>query len=358
MTHDEMFEMPPAVLDRCPPSLALPTADPHALAVEAMLRFVGAHFVKHDAPLPVACEIRTAVNNKNTSWRSKGQKERHEGCMACLNFIENNTHLDAEMVPSDQQPLLLCVKVLALKSLFPAFVYITHMDDGLYKSVIQKAIVPKVATTWQRLRGTYRNDVLEHNPSCGHYSSVEEAVKEIESGLRALETLHVAHANSAGTFLLGTERPCSADAMAYAAASSFLHADFAGHQASTVILEAQQRLREECPVLLKYVEKLRMLYFEEYSAFYNLRPTESCNQGMKNGMESSQDDMYRRGRWTTITCTVGFTLMYFVLTNAKLILLLLEELSEEEEEEEDMEENERGEHGENEGRIKSKEESK
>ncbi|KAH9597655.1 hypothetical protein LSM04_006324 [Trypanosoma melophagium] len=357
MTHDEMIEMPSAVLARCPPSLALPTADPNALAVEAMMRFVGAHFVKHDASLPVACEIQRTVNSKNgkknASWHSKANKERHEGCMACLNFIESNTHLDAEVVPSDQQPLLLCVKVLALKSLFPAFVYITHMDDGLFKSAIQKSVVPKVATTWQRLRGTYRNDVLKDNACCGPCSSVEEAVKEIESGLRALESLHVAHAKSAGTFLLGTERPCSADAVAYAAASSFLHADFAGHHASNVILEAQHRLREECPVLLKYVEKLRMLYFEEYSAFYALRPTESWNQGMTAGMQSPRDDLYRRGRWMTITCTVGFTLMYFVLTNAKLILLLLEELSEEEEEEEEGGKgNEGGQHEENERRIK------
>ncbi|KEG09585.1 hypothetical protein DQ04_04991040 [Trypanosoma grayi] len=328
MTSEDALELPPATLFRCPPCLALPTADPHALAVECMLRFVGAHYVKRDAPLPVALEVAASSGSS--------KMVRYSGLASCLQSIENSTRLDAEALSHEQRTLSLCVKALVENELLPAFVYITHSDTPLFKNAIRKGVVPKVATAWQRLRGTYRCGVLEKSACCGRYSNLEEALERMESGLRALETLHVANAKAAGNFLLGTERPCGADALAYAAASSFLHADFVSNCASGAVVRAQRRVKEECPALLEYVERLRLLYFEEYSGFYTLRATGGPDATAADP-KHAMDETFRQGRWAVLAWTAGFAAVYFVLTNAELILALLsefdgEEMLEEEEE--------------------------
>ncbi|RNE97964.1 hypothetical protein TraAM80_09045 [Trypanosoma rangeli] len=327
MAHDETKEYPTVTLFRYPACFAIPTADPHALAVECMLRFVGAHFVKRDAPLPVALEIPTS---------SGSTVVRETGLLSCLQLMEDILHVDAEVLSVEQRHLSLCVSVLVEKSLLPAFVYLIHSDKNLFNHSIRKGVEPKVATLLQRLQGNYRSSVLDGSGCCGRHSSVEEALAEVEKGLRALQAFHVSHSNSsgAGTFFLGTERPCSADALAYAAASSFLHADFASHHAPAAVVELQRQLKEDCPALVTYIEKVRQMYFEEYSAYYTIRTNKSCT-GDASKQSSSEDDVFKKGRWTYVAWTIGFTMLYFVLSNANLILEALSELGVNEPEEEE-----------------------
>ncbi|RNF09167.1 uncharacterized protein Tco025E_07024 [Trypanosoma conorhini] len=328
MAHDETAEFPTVTLFRYPACFAIPTADPHALAVECMLRFVGAHFVKRDAPLPVALEIPTS---------SGSPVVRKKGLVSCLQLIEDVLHVDEEVLSVEQRQLLLCVRVLVEKSLLPAFVYITHSDQNLFTHSIRKGVEPKVATLLQRLRGNYRSSVVDGSGCCGRYASMEEALAEVEKGLRALQAFHVSHSKSSGTFFLGTERPCSADALAYAAASSFLHADFAGHHAPATLVELQRRLKEDCPALVTFIEKVRQTYFEDYSAYYTLRATNERGAGDAAARPPSGDELFKKGRWMCVAWTIGFSLLYFTLSNANLILEALSELEPEAEAEAEAE---------------------
>ncbi|EKF30990.1 hypothetical protein MOQ_005180 [Trypanosoma cruzi marinkellei] len=348
MATDEMAEMPTVTLFRYPACFAIPTADPHALAVECMLRFVGAHFVKRDAPLPVALEVPTGSGSA-VGCHENGGVVRKTGVVSCLQQIEESVHVDEDVLPVEKRHLSLCVKILVVNSLLPAFVYLTHCDLDLFDHSIRKGVVPKVATLWQRLLGSYRRSVLEHSGCCGRYSSVAEALEEAEKGLRALQTLYVGNSNPPGTFFLGTERPCSADALAYAAASSFLHADFANHHAPLAVVKMQKRLQGECVTLVKYIERVRQMYFEEYSAFYTLRAVPTSATGAHSGNVAPEpDDLFKKGRRMVVAWTIGFSLLYFTLSNANLILEALSELQvddeeEVEEEEDEDEEKEKGE---------------
>ncbi|KAG8342644.1 hypothetical protein ERJ75_000460600 [Trypanosoma vivax] len=336
MPHNAERSSSSVVLYRCPPTLSLPTADPHALAVECMLRFVGAHYVRRDAAMPVSIEVPVgALSDEDTGSTTDGpvvsgpaKFERRTGLSACMQLIESCTHLDAEILPSSQLPLSTCIRALVEKMLLPAFVYITHSEANLFYNSIRKAVVPKVGTFWQQLRGTYRMDVLKRSVCCGRYNSVGQALEEIENGLRSLDALCVANASSTGLFILGTRRPGSTDALAYAAASSFFHADFTSRSASGTIVNAQRRLKEQCPDLVSYVERLRLQYFDDYSAFYSIRATKTTQHTSDAAQQAKAVSF--KGRWKLLTFTGVFSLVYFVLANADVFLQLLTAFEEDE----------------------------
>lgn len=131
---------------------------------------------------------------------------------------------------------------------------------------------------------------------------VNSVLSDVENALVAMELQHISFARAEDMFLLGTSAPSLADVYAYVAISLFLHADFTSHRllqlspsssssASTkqqqqqkaaksnqettttqmLMLCFQQRIRQECPQLIKYVQKLRALLYDEYSGSYFLQ---------------------------------------------------------------------------------------
>nr|CCC93278.1 conserved hypothetical protein [Trypanosoma congolense IL3000] len=314
MSYEDPEELPSVTLHRYPVTLALPTADPHALAVECMLRLIGAHYKKQDAALPVTLEVPVAGGGDMAT-------ERRKGLASCLEFIESATHRDAEVITAALEPQALCVRALAELTLLPAFVYITHADSGLYNGAIRRAVEPKVASVWQRLRGSYCKDVLTGSSCRVRFTSVAAALREAERALRALEVVCSTNTASGNIFILGTGRACSIDALAYAAVSSFMHADFSDRHASGGVVAMQRWLRRECPALLKYVEQLRLLYFEEYSSFYTLRAS-----GVASDCDAAQEaaaDLFARGRWKVLTFTGVFSTLFFLSANIDVLLEIM-----------------------------------
>ncbi|CBH14966.1 hypothetical protein, conserved [Trypanosoma brucei gambiense DAL972] len=331
MSADGSGELPPVMLHRYPVTLGLPTADPYALAIECMLRIVGAHYKKRDGGLPVTLEVPV-------DGRNKPAMKRHEGLTSCLQLIESATHQDAEVITSALEPEALCVRLTAEVVLIPAFVYITHSDAGILRNAIQKAVEPKVASMWQRFRGSYSRHVVQQTSFCRSYKNMGEAIENVERCLRAIEAICSINTAGNGMFILGTERPCSADALIYAAASSFFHADFASRQASGDIIAMQQRLREGCPTLLTYVERLRGLYFEDYSAFYHLRAPTCGMEG--EATQKAAEETFVRGRWKVLAFTGVFSITYFLVANIDVFSAVLLHYLEDDGEEEFLEDEE------------------
>ncbi|EPY28924.1 hypothetical protein STCU_04813 [Strigomonas culicis] len=306
--------------------------------VETLLRFSQVRYTRRDAPLaglqldvPVGDDVSAAEE----SGGAKKGFQSHAGlpsCVACL-----GTSFEAES--TDLKPVVACVEALATKCLFPAFLFLTYFEPSIYNGFISKSVAPKVATLWESVRGTYRANVLQANVyyyagepvtsvpveslSFVAERKVQQVLHDAEKALKALEYFHVTHARADETFILGTRRPCVADAYAYAAASSFMHADFS----KSSLASFQKKMREECPSLLKYVERLRVMFFDEYSGTYNLKPLTNVTDAAAGA--SKLDELYRKGRFSTLVWTAAFATVYFLIANIDMLSFDLGEDSEE-----------------------------
>lgn len=326
-----------AVLERCPPTLGLPTGDPAALAVECMLHITGARFEpRHSRLEGLSLTVPDPAGGPGAAVTTRG-------LAPIMEFI--GTAVDAVVAPAEEQRAdLACVEALAVGRIFPAFVFLVHFHPQAYLEAIRKRVEPKVATVWESAFGTYRANVLKRNyytytgeecpPPSGALSitsaaKMEAVLQEVTRALRALEQLHVLRSKGKGkeTFILGTDRATTADAYAYAAVSCMVHADFSG---CPFLQSEQATLRERCPALVQYAERVRVRYFEEYKATYQLRPVRTNTAAP---LLTGDDALYRKGRLATLVTTGIFASLYFLIVNADVIVATLEALMEEEEEE-------------------------
>lgn len=346
----------PILLHRVPGALALPSADPRALAVETMLRVAQTKYVKKDAHyrdlgLSVPKEAAAATGARKPA--SPTYVVVH-GLRAAMTGL--SASLDTDVIANDQRPVAACVEALADKCLFPAFVFLTLYDYNLYQYALKKSVAPKVGSAWEGIRGTFRMNALRENPyfygdangggappDCGSPSltqaQVMEAVlSEVTTALKSLELLHVSHAGANESFFLGTARPCSVDAYAYAGISAFLHADFASVGApssavsdfvlSPIMAKFQRKMREECPLLVRYAERVRVLLFEEYSSSYHLRPAALTEAIEQTAALQAANDLYAKGRTQALLLTGVFSFIYFIVANSAVVAAMLSEMAE------------------------------
>lgn len=372
----------PVVLHRPPGAFALPSCDPRGLAVETMLRITRVRYTKRDAhyrdvavSVPAEPAATLPGGGRHGNGYAKGGTASEyvmmRGVEAAMKGL--SAALDAEVVANDMRPAAACVEALATKVLFPAFVFLSLYDYSAYQYAIRKSVTPKVGTLWETVRGTFRMNALKENayfhgdanggaapptssaPSVAQAKVMESVLAEVANALQSLELLHATHAGVGGSFFLGTAQPCSVDAYAYAGVSAFLHADFSSFGAPPVVAEdyvrspilaqAQQRMREECPLLLRYVEKVRVLLFEDYGSTYNLKPAALTEAAERTAAVQAAHSLYAKGRVSTLLWTGAFAFAYFLVANADLLAAMAEELSEALGEEE-TDEKEAGEGGE------------
>ncbi|KAK7196730.1 hypothetical protein NESM_000612800 [Novymonas esmeraldas] len=360
---------PTTILTRYPAALSLPTADPSALAVEAMLRFVGARYTRADArmaDLSLTIAAQTAGTSAGASADASAP-ERWAGLLPCLQRLRDEPAVDA--VPRAHAATAVCVEVLTTQCLFPAFVFLTHFDSSVYTVTMRKSVEPKVASLWESVRGTYRTTVLHTNPflysgataaaevprgrlSQTALAKLKEVSDAVDKAMAALESLCVSAAAAAAAtaaaattrpcpaaganFFLGTSRPTHVDALVYAAASCFIHADVGA--AAVGMREHQRRLQDACPALLQYVERLRHQFFESDGGSYCLAPRDTAAEAAaaepSEQVAKAAEQQYRRGRLQTLWWTGLFATVYFVLVNVDMLVALLEAVEEEGEVEE------------------------
>lgn len=356
------------VFARYPAALGLPTADPSALAVEAMLRFVGARYTRADAPLgELALSIAPAASSTTKDAAASApsasavdaNRDLNTGLTACLQRLTVEPGVDA--VPSSQAAAATTAEVLTQQCLFPAFVFLTHFDPAVYSAALRKSVEPKVAGFWEGLRGTYREHVLRANPffytgvpvsdvprgkpTMSMLKKLGEVGAKVDAALAALESLCQAAPGrpTTGTaFFLGTARPTYIDALVYAAVSTFVHADVGSGSSSSgssrsdagsadVGVKAhQQRIQDAHPGLVAYAERLRHQFFEADSGCYCMKPRESAEAAAaaadpNAAAAAAQEKMFRAGRLQTLWWTGLFACVYFALANADMLVALLEE---------------------------------
>ncbi|KAG5479885.1 hypothetical protein LSCM4_05893 [Leishmania orientalis] len=340
------------VFARYPAALALPTVDPNALAVEAMLRFSEVRYTRADARLgdlslkisPAASSSLPAASISSSSTADE-KPEVCAGLMSCLKRLVDEGVVDP--VPSTCAATAVCVEVLTVQCLFPAFLFTVHFDPAVYKAAVHKSVEPKVASFWERIRGTYREQTLKANPffhsgapvaevprgklSLVGLAKLKEVGEKVDSAFAALESLwkttNSASAAAGDVFFLGTPRPTYVDALVYAAVSSFLHADW--REAAASVKAQQRRLRDACPALLEYVERLRHHFFEADSSTYCLKPRDAAASADPNlAMANEAERQYRNGRLQTLWWTGLFATVYFLLVNADILLAVLEKVEE------------------------------
>ncbi|CAJ1024293.1 Glutathione S-transferase, C-terminal domain containing protein, putative [Leishmania lindenbergi] len=268
--------------------------------------------------------------------------------MRCLKRIGSEGAF--EPVPSTCAATVLCVEVLTVQCLFPAFLFFTHFDPTLYKATMRKSVEPKVASFWEGIRGTYREHILRANPffysgtpaaevpdgklSLTALSKLKEVGREVDKAFAVLESLRKATVSASVTtddmFFLGTSRPTYVDALVYAAASSFVHADLS--EASAGVRVHQRRVQDACPALLEYVERVHHQFFEADSGAYCLKPREAAAEADPNVVVAKEvEQQYRSGRLQTLWWTGVFASVYFFLVNADMLVALLERAEEAEE---------------------------
>ncbi|CAD2221100.1 hypothetical protein AGDE_00338 [Angomonas deanei] len=327
-------------LYRCPPTLSLPTGDPHALALETLFRFAQVGYTTVESSFR---NLKLDISQGD----NKAERQTYEGFASCFSYLVKTLHV--ESVQGDLKPVLTCIEAIAVKCLFPAFIFLTHFEPSIYNTSIRKTVAPKVSTFWEGMTNSYRTNVLKSNvfyytgePNVTIPSAVlsvmsekkmTEVLEEVEKSLKSLELLHISHTRADETFILGTARPSVADAYVYAGASSFLHADFS---ASILLIAFQKRIRDECPLLTKYVEKLRVMLYEEYNGTYNLKP---CVLPDESAADLRRlEGLYSRGRLPALVWTGVFATIYFITANADMFTVDLVESDSEEGEEEKKEE--------------------
>ncbi|KPA78357.1 putative mitochondrial hypothetical protein [Leptomonas pyrrhocoris] len=337
------------VFSRYPAALSLPSADPSSLAVEVMLRFTGARISRRDVRLgDLSLSIHEPdIAEGSSTGPAKGdvKAEVCSGLMSCLNRLSNEDGV--AQVSSTRAAEAMCAKVLTTQCIFPAFLFLVHFDPVVYRATMTKSVEPKVASFWEGLTGSYREHVLRCNPylytgrgvssvpsgrlSVGHIAKLKEVREDVDAAFVALDALCAVHGSSADTFFTGTAKPTCVDALVYAAASSFFHAD-AG-EAAVSVRAHQQRLMDACPHLLRYTERLRHLFFEADSGTYCLKPRTDTEESVNQAMAAEAEQQYRKGRLQTLWWTGLFATAYFILANADMVVALLEQTAEEAEEE-------------------------
>ncbi|CCW62923.1 unnamed protein product [Phytomonas sp. EM1] len=321
----------PTVLHRYPGALALPTADPQALAIETALRFLQLRYVVKDAAMR---ELRMVIPADPMTDSTSPAVCR--GFPACFRHLAALT--DTDVVQSDHKHVVACVEWIATKCLFPAFTFLIHFEPNLFHYGVRKAVVPRVAGIWERLCGAFQRNVLRSNVysyACGTATTphgpplsaagirqVKEVLEEVEKAFRALELLHLSYAQTDETFFFGTLSPCSTDAYVYAGVSCFLHADFGGPHGSPHLVAFQTTVKEECSHLVRYVEWMRQMYYEGYSAKYGLKQPDGF--GIAEMEAAAAEDLYSRGRSKVLLMTGMFAFVYFIFANSNLIALFLE----------------------------------
>lgn len=354
------------VFARYPAALSLPCADPSGLAVEVMLRFAGVHATRRDARLgdlsltihdTDGCEAPSSSSAPaaaaadpppptGSAKTASSPTEVCSGLMSCLTRLSGESGI-AQLSDAATTEAT-CVEVLTQQCIFPAFLFAMHLDPMVYKAAMAKSVEPKVASFWEGITGSYRAHVLRGNPffytgrplssvpsgrlSLEHLAKLREVGGDVDRAFAALESMCVAKAaTSADMFFLGTSKPTHVDALVYAAASCFFHADVGATGA--VVKAHQQRLMKACPHLLQYAERLRHQFFEADSGTYCLKPHGSTEEDPATAVVAAAEQQYRRGRLQTLWWTGVFATVYFVLSNADMVVALLQETLEEEEEE-------------------------
>ncbi|GET88420.1 hypothetical protein, conserved [Leishmania tarentolae] len=347
---------PTTVLARYPAALTLPTADPNALAVETMLRIAQARYTRADARLgdlsltiSQAASLSSGASATSNTGAAKTKSEVCVGLMACLKRLGSECACDT--VPATHAASAACVEVLTIQCLFPAFLFYTHFDPVIYAAAMRRSVEPKVASFWEGLWGTYREHVLRANSffysgiaaaevprrklSLTSVDKLKEVGEEVDRAFAVLESLRKAATSASietgNMFFLGTSCPTYIDALVYAAASCFVHADL--REASAVVKGQQRRVQDACPALVEYVETMRRQFFESDSGTYGLKPCNTTADANPNvAMANEAERQYRSGRLQTLWWTGVFATVYFLLANADMLVALLENAEEDGEE--------------------------
>ncbi|KPI84201.1 hypothetical protein ABL78_6741 [Leptomonas seymouri] len=330
-----------SIFARYPAALSLPTADPNGLAVEAMLRFTNVRVSRRDARLEGLSLTIHAPNSPEASStgapKEQTKPEVHTGLMPCLKRLSSEDGV--AQLSSTQTTEAVCVEMLTERCIFPALLFAMHFDPTVYRATMAKSVEPKVASFWEGLQGSYREHVLRSNPylytgrsvpsiprgrlSVEHVVRLKEVEAEVEKAFAALEALCASKCTSAETFFMGTTKPTYVDALVYAAASCRFHAD-AGAAAS-MMMGSQRRLMDACPHLLRYTERLRNQFFEADRGTYCLKRRDFAEEDPAAAMASAAEQAFRKGRLQTLLWTGLFSMVYFVLSNADIVVALLEE---------------------------------
>ncbi|CCW70377.1 unnamed protein product [Phytomonas sp. Hart1] len=325
----------PALLHRYPGALGLPTVDPQALALETALRFLQVRYVKKDAAMR---DLRMVIPPSRDSPPEKDRPAEPitlHGFRDCMRYLSALT--DVDVVQSDHQHVGACVEGIATTCLFPAFTFFVHFEPNLFHYGLRKVVVPKVGGFWERLSGSFRRNILRSNvfsyvegaahgptPFRTESRQVAEVLGEVEKAFRALERLHLSYARTDETFFSGTSSPSSTDAYVYAGVSSFLHADFGGPHGSPQLAAFQATVKEECAHLVKYVEWMRQMFYEDYNGKYGLKKTTAV--ATAEMVAAAAEDAYASGRTRVLFTTGVFAFLYFIFANSDVIVSLLEEV--------------------------------
>lgn len=371
-----------AVLHGCPGALSLPSIDPHALAMETLLRLCHVRFTKVHAP---ATRLRVEASTAGEDGDRVTYTTLDDLCKGLLSAESPSHGIAPDAWDSEQRLTHTCAQTLALHRVFPAFTFLIHYDVGVYDDVIATNVVPHVGTLSERLTGSYRMHTLRRNcffhcvdahttneesitwlsrPKKGVYSPASltrlmTVVREVESSMQLLESLYERHHplcngnntdsnsnndnnhNSSSSddnsednfFFLGTAQPTHADACVYAAVSCVIHADWShAPNVCPSVPAMQQRVRTSCPRVLRYAERLRHLLYDDYRGWYTLQPVAKSTQAeapVGGGVpDAAVADLYARGRRTALLSTALFACVYGVMANVvplcNALLLLME----------------------------------
>lgn len=322
--------MPSSVLQVAPPAIGVSSIDPRGVAVECLLRF---HRVDYQTA-PSSGTPTLTVPTPSTQLQGDSGAQRNGGPLPPLvakGFHSIHRTLQANNVTgvdddlsNEARAICSSVEAIAEWSLFPAFDFVVHQDDGLFRGPISKKVVSVVCSLFEVVTGSYRSRKLAgEDPLTGikrPFQSLADALEVAKSGLQALEGLLAAKGSRITSdaaklrYFLGTVAPTTADCFAYAAASAFLHSDWA--LASTEMQKWQAQVRTECRLLVQYVELLRLQHFEDFKGTVPLKP-------IANLKDLSEADVYAPGRWKVLLTTAAFSFLYFVVVNAGTILELL-----------------------------------
>ena len=283
-------------------SLSLPSRDPIAVAMEAALRFTSVRFER---------KVTDSERRVDVSDSSIGETLSIKTFDELVDLLARNSKDLNASVTSEKRPIALAIEKLCMGCLLPAFQYLAlECNVPSYTS----------SSLWSLVDGG-RNETRTTLSSVYSLQSSAQATSLAEKALVGLELLVTLPMNTVGggtKFCLGNSEPTSADCLLFACVTALLHAKWT----SPAVLLWQEGMKTRHHRLLQFTEVLRLLYFETYSGFFQLRPVPS------DLLNSNADDAtYRRGRSATVAVTALFASVYFVLVNAQVIVDVVRALS-------------------------------
>lgn len=331
---------PPAVLACCPSALRLPTADPVALMTECFLRVSHIVYRKVDGPHD-QLQLFFPSEVTDSQLRPAASVKGFDDISHLIHHQEEGRPASSAHLTSSQNEIQTAVRHLSERCLAPAFTFLLYFDPSTYLAEaapqIDSVVSPSSFFGTLTRATSYRARVLEANPYGG--ATAAEITKRnpkviTEEGRRYAQNVtskvlqvfsliecyceRCSQQEGSNFYFSFRPTPSLLDATLFGACSPFIHANF--HHTKKVFPEnslledVQVAIRQQCPTLVSYVERVRSMCFTELEGRYALH---SLPQQSKPSLPL-QPDIYCPGRVRTLLFTAVFTVLYGFLSNITL----------------------------------------